>query len=108
MDSLQSATTWMRLLAVLAASATMLYGTKRVYDRLATLNQGFGPNSLRAIGIVLFLPVLLILAMVTDFTTVARATIYLTHPLRWEKIGPGYLGVCPSSRDDPRALGSGG
>lgn len=75
MDNTQLALTWMRFTAVVGATVAMLYGLNRVYERLKTLNQGFGPNSLRAIGIVMFLPVLLILALVTDFKTETLAAL---------------------------------
>lgn len=65
----------LKLIAVLGAVLVMLYGLNRVYARLKSKNQGFGPNSLRAIGIVLFLPILFMLAVLTDFQTETLAAL---------------------------------
>lgn len=66
---------WLKVAAVVGAVAVMLYGLNRVYCRLKAKNQGFGPNSLRAIGIVMFLPILLILALLTNFQTETLAAL---------------------------------
>lgn len=55
----------LKTLAVLGATVAMLYGL--VHARLAAKEQGFGPNSIRALGIVMFLPILFMLALLTDF-----------------------------------------
>lgn len=65
----------LKLIAVLGAVLVMLYGLNRVYTRLRAKNQGFGPNSIRAIGIVLFLPILFMLALLTDFQTETLAAL---------------------------------
>jgi hypothetical protein len=52
-----------RGLGVLAAGLAMLGGLWFVFERLRTLQQGFGPNSLKALGIVLFIPTLLIVGI---------------------------------------------
>lgn len=57
----------LKTLAVLGATAAMLYGLCKVHARLAAKEQGFGPNSIRALGIVMFLPILFMLALLTDF-----------------------------------------
>ena len=44
----------------------MLGGTWLVFARRKQKNQGFGPNSLRALGLVLFLPTLLMVAIQSD------------------------------------------
>ncbi|OWQ35163.1 hypothetical protein [Pseudomonas sp. DrBHI1] len=59
--------TWVHFIAVLGAVIAMLYGLNIVYKRVKAKNQGFGPNSLKAIGVVLFIPTLLILALLTKF-----------------------------------------
>jgi hypothetical protein len=56
------------LVGIVGASATMLMGLWFVFGRLRALGQGFGPNSLKSLGIVLFVPSLLIVAIaVPDF-----------------------------------------
>ena len=64
-----------KLIAVVGAIAAMLYGMNRVYTRLKAKGQGFGPNSIRAIGIVMFLPILFMLAVITDFQTETLAAL---------------------------------
>ena len=66
---------WLKVAAVVGAVAAMLYGLNRVYCRLKAKNQGFGSNSLRAMGIVMFLPILLILALLTNFQTETLAAL---------------------------------
>lgn len=68
-------TQWLKLIAVLGAVGSMLYGLNRIYTRLKAKNQGFGPSSIRAIGIVLFLPILFMLALLTDFKTETLAAL---------------------------------
>jgi len=65
----------LKLFSVVGAVLAMLYGLNRVYTRLKAKNQGFGPNSIRAIGIVLFLPILFMLALLTDFQTETLAAL---------------------------------
>jgi hypothetical protein len=65
----------LRLVAVSGAVLSMLYGINRVHARLKAKNQGFGPNSIRAIGVVLFLPILFMLALLTDFKTETLAAL---------------------------------
>ncbi len=75
MDSLQTAIPWLKILAVLGALSAMIYGLCAVFERLKAKQQGFGPNSLKAIGVILFVPTLLILAVVTDFKTETLAAL---------------------------------
>lgn len=49
-----------RLVAVLGAVLAMLGGLWLVAARLKAKSQGFGPNSLKALGIVLLVPGLLV------------------------------------------------
>jgi hypothetical protein len=74
MDSVDF-TSILKLIAVIGAVLAMLYGLNRVYARLSAKNQGFGPNSIRAIGIVLFLPILFMLALLTNFQTETLAAL---------------------------------
>ncbi|MHB8744840.1 MAG: hypothetical protein ACYC9L_17255 [Sulfuricaulis sp.] len=71
----QTMLVWLKAIAVIGAVVAMLYGLNRVYARLRAKQQGFGPNSLRALGIVLFIPVLLLLALLTDFHTETLAAL---------------------------------
>ena len=66
---------WLEITAVIGAIAAMLYGLNRIFSRLKAKQQGFGPNSLKAIGVVLFIPVLLILAILTNFKTETLAAL---------------------------------
>lgn len=66
---------WLKIIAVSGAVVAMIYGLNRVFKRLAEKDQGLGPNSLKAIGVVLFVPTLLILAVVTEFQTETLAAL---------------------------------
>jgi hypothetical protein len=63
------------VIVVLGSFAVMLIGLLLTFKRLKAKNQGFGPNSLRAIGIILFLPLLLVLAVLTEFQTETLAAL---------------------------------
>lgn len=75
MDNPQLIIAWLKVVAVIGSVLVMVYGLNRVYSRLKAKEQGFGPNSLRAIGIVLFLPILLMLAILTEFKTETLAAL---------------------------------
>ena len=62
-------------LAVIGAIAAMLYGLNIIYKRVKAKNQGFGPASLKAIGVVLFIPTILILAVATNFQSETLAAL---------------------------------
>ena len=65
-----------RLIAVVGAFAAMLIGLALVFSRLKAKQQGFGPGSLRAIAMVLFIPVLLILPLIVpQFQTETLAAL---------------------------------
>ncbi|MES9942082.1 MAG: hypothetical protein ABW104_12135 [Candidatus Thiodiazotropha sp. 6PLUC2] len=66
---------WLKIISVVGAFLIIGVGLYYVFERLKAKNQGFGPNSLRAIGIVIFVPVLLILAVVTEFKTETLAAL---------------------------------
>lgn len=66
---------WIKGIAVVGAVAAMLFGLYKVFARLTAKQQGFGPNSLRAIGLVLFVPSLVILAIATEFRTETLAAL---------------------------------
>ncbi|MBA3005910.1 MAG: hypothetical protein Q7V01_14095 [Vicinamibacterales bacterium] len=64
------------LIVAIGASLTMLVGLWLVFDRLKKKDQGFGPNSLKALGIVLFIPALLMVSVsVKDFKTETLAAL---------------------------------
>lgn len=66
---------WLEGIAVFGAVLVMVMGVFLVFRRLKELNQGFGPNSLKALGVVIFLPVLMLLALLTDFKTETLAAL---------------------------------
>jgi hypothetical protein len=55
---------YVTLAAVIGGVVAMLGGVWLVFARLREKQQGFGPNSLKALGLVLFLPTLLIVGIV--------------------------------------------
>ncbi len=66
---------WLKIISVIGSFLIIVVGLNYVFERLKEKDQGFGPNSLRAIGIVIFVPVLLILAVVTEFKTETLAAL---------------------------------
>lgn len=56
------------IIALVGAIAGMLAGLYIVFDRLKFKQQGFGPNSLKALGLVLFLPTLVFVSSLKNFT----------------------------------------
>lgn len=66
---------WLKVTALIGSVIVMIYGLGLIFCRLKAKEQGFGPNSLRAIGVVLFLPILLMLALLTDFKTETLAAL---------------------------------
>jgi len=75
METALNSTSWLHIVAVFGAVAVMLVGVWLVFDRLKALKQGFGPNSLKALGVILFLPILLLLAILTNFKTETLAAL---------------------------------
>lgn len=66
---------YLSALIALGAIAIALLGLWIVFQRLKAKNQGFGPNTLRAFGAVLFLPTIILLAVTTDFETETLAAL---------------------------------
>ncbi len=66
---------WLQVIAVVGAVAAMLYGLNVIYKRIKAKNQGFGPATLKAVGVVLFIPTILILAVVTNFQSETLAAL---------------------------------
>jgi len=61
--------------AVLGLIIVMIVGMILVFRRLKDLNQGFGSDSLKSLAIVLFLPSLVLLALLTDFAKETLAAL---------------------------------
>lgn len=61
------------LVAVFGAFAAMLVGVCFIFSRLK--QQGFGYNSLKALGLVLFIPTLIIVGALKDFKTETLAAL---------------------------------
>lgn len=55
------------VVGVIGALIVMLVGMFLVFSRLKEKGQGFGPNSLKALGVVIFLPLIVLLAILSDF-----------------------------------------
>jgi hypothetical protein len=53
----------LRVAAVVVAGLAMFGGLALLYFRMTAKNQGFGPSSLRALGIVMFIPALIIIGV---------------------------------------------
>ncbi len=66
---------WLRVGTVVGSVVVMIYGLNKIFERLEAKQQGFGPNTLKVIGVVLFLPTLLILAVLTEFKTETLAAL---------------------------------
>ncbi len=63
-------------IVALGAVLAMLGGLWLVFARLKQKDQGFGPNALKAVGLVLFIPTLLMVAVtVEDFQTETLAAL---------------------------------
>ena len=72
---IEPSVTWLQVVAICGAVAAMLYGLNIIYKRIKAKNQGFGPATLKAVGVVLFIPTILILAVVTDFQSETLAAL---------------------------------
>ena len=59
--------TYIHMIAICGSVAAMLLGIYLVFDRLKTLNEGFNSNSIKILGVIIFLPVLVMLAVLTNF-----------------------------------------
>jgi len=52
-----------KLLAVIGASSAILYGVWLIFQWMRAIKQGVGPNSLKVLDVVLFVPSLVISAV---------------------------------------------
>lgn len=67
--------TSIHFVAVIGAVAVMLYGLNIIYKRIKVKDQGFGPNTLKAVGVVLFIPTILIMAVLAQFQAETLAAL---------------------------------
>lgn len=67
-----------KLIAVVGSFGAMIYCLHSIFDRIKEKKQGIGNNTLKAIGVALLVPSLLILAIVTDFKTETLAALFGT------------------------------
>ena len=88
----------LKIVAVGGALLIALYGINRIDARMKARNQGFGPNTLRALGLVIFLPALVVFAVVADLPAGVLAALLGTVA--------GY--VLSQSTSDDQAEGKGG
>lgn len=65
----------LQAIALIGAIIAMLYGLNIVYKRLKAKGQGFGSNSLKALGVVIFVPMLAILATTSNFQNETLAAL---------------------------------
>ncbi len=64
------------LIGISGAVVAMLGGLWVIHERLKAKQQGFGPNSLKALGLVLFVPTLVIISiLVPKFQTETLAAL---------------------------------
>jgi len=74
MDALPTGT--VTIVVAIGAVLAMLGGLWLVFARLKQKDQGFGPNSLKALGLVLFVPTLLMVSVtVKEFQTETLAAL---------------------------------
>lgn len=65
----------LKLVAILGCLIAILYGARGVFSRLKEKNQGFAPNSLQALAIVFFLPIVVIVSLVAGLDSQALAAL---------------------------------
>jgi hypothetical protein len=65
----------LKLVAVLGMLGTIIYGSSGVFSRLKEKKAGFGPSSLQAFAITIFLPAVVIVALLTNLDTQAIAAL---------------------------------
>lgn len=65
----------LKLVAIVGCLIAILYGARGVFNRLKEKSQGFAPNSLQALAIVFFLPVVVIVTLVAGLDSQALAAL---------------------------------
>jgi hypothetical protein len=68
-------TFFLKLVAIVGMLITILYGARGVFARLREKQAGFGPSSLQAFSITIFLPSVVIVALLTGLDTQAIAAL---------------------------------
>ncbi|HBD2759336.1 TPA: hypothetical protein JLJ10_003178 [Escherichia coli] len=63
------------LIVVLGSIAVMILGLLKIFQRLKEKGQGFGDNSIKAIGVVLLIPTILIISITADFDKATVAAL---------------------------------
>jgi hypothetical protein len=63
------------ILVVSSSFAVIIFGLARVFINLRDNNQSIGPSTIRLIGVILFLPTLVIISIMTQLDKVALATL---------------------------------
>jgi hypothetical protein len=63
------------LVIAIGAILTLVAGVTQFFIRLKEKNQGFGPGSLRALGLILFIPTLLLISVQKNFASEALAAL---------------------------------
>lgn len=66
---------YLKIAIVVGSLIVIIYGLNLIFKRLEAKQQGFGPNTLKAIGVILFLPTLLILAISTELKSETLAAL---------------------------------
>ncbi|GLQ33588.1 hypothetical protein [Litoribrevibacter albus] len=67
--------TWIHFVAIIGAVIAMLMGIALTFYRLHVLEQDFGSNSIKALGVLVFLPCLVIFAVLTNFGSETLAAL---------------------------------
>ncbi|GAA3935646.1 ComEC/Rec2 family competence protein [Litoribacillus peritrichatus] len=67
--------TWIHFLAISGAVVAMLMGIILTFYRLHVLEQNFSANSIKALGVLVFLPSLVIFAVLTNFGSETLAAL---------------------------------
>lgn len=66
---------YLKIAIVVGSLIVIIYGLNLIFKRLEAKQQGFGPNTLKAIGVIVFLPTLLILAISTELKSETLAAL---------------------------------
>jgi hypothetical protein len=65
----------LQAIVIAGAIVVMLYGLNIVYKRIKAKKQGFGPNTLKAVGVVLLIPTILIMGVFAQFQAETLAAL---------------------------------
>jgi hypothetical protein len=56
-----------QFIVILGSFAIIIFGIYKLFKRLAAKEQGFGPASLKALGLIIFVPMLMIMTVISGF-----------------------------------------